>query len=285
MIIETYEYAVRMREQIVNSVDSERQGELLRAARGMWVEYKPKDVQADPAGIDSSWNVSSHHGFYTYAVDAVSVLANGSYAAEPKYEVGVDSMLVVEEGEMISNPSLWLESRGMRYEHDLSVESSSRHVLIDGSVLARFYDSRTRKMTTFLNYASDLMGMENITFVAKTSTSNSILHGLVGDMYYFTKATSSSGFSAPVHDRNGITVAYVRLSDHTPVLRVEAPGTVNESEMMGIMDILSARAYDGYPYVLRVAHERCKISNSDMGIIEGALGLSAEASSREVLGE
>lgn len=285
MIIETYEYAVKMREQIVNSVDSERQGELIRAAGEMWREYRPREVQANPAGIDSSWNVSSHHGFYAYAVDAVSVLADGTYAAEPKYEVGIDSMLVAEGREIISNPSLWLESRGMRYEHDLSVESSGKHVLIDGSVLARFYDMRTRKMTTFLDYASDLMSMENITFVAKTSTSNSILNGVVGDMHYFTRATSTSGFSTPIHDRNGITVTYVRLSDHTPVLRVEVPGTANESEIKGIMDMLSTRAYGGYPYVLRVAHERCKISNSDMEIIEGALGLSGEASSREVLGE
>jgi hypothetical protein len=285
VIIETYEYAVKNREQIVNSVDSERQGELIRAAREMWNEYKPKEIQADLVGIDSSWNVSSHHGFYVYAVDAVSVLADGSYAAVPKFVVGIDSMLVDEGREIISNPSLWLESKGMGYEYDLSVESSGKHVLIDGSVLARFYDMKARKMTTFLDYASDLMSMENISFVAKTSTGNSILHGIVGDMYYFTRATSSSGFSSPVHDRNGITVTYVRLSDHTPVLRVEVPGAANNEDIMRVMDMLSKRAYDGYPYVLRVAHERCKISNSDMEIIEGALGLSGEASSREVLGE
>jgi hypothetical protein len=285
LIIETYEYAVRMKDSIVSAIDAERQEGLMRRAREMWVSYTPKEVKAQLAGIDSSWNVMAYHGFYLYAVDAVSVLADGTYAAPPKYEVGLDSMFVTEGRDLVSNPSLLLESRGMRYEHDLSLESSRFHVLIDGSVLARFYDSRTRKMSTFLEYASDLMRMSNMTFVAKSSTSTAILHGAVGDMYYFTKADASPGFSAPVHDQNGINVTYIRLADHTPVLRVEMPYQADENSVKGIMDMISSGAYGGYPYVLRVAHERCKISNSDMGIIEGALGLTGEPGSREALGE
>ena len=283
LIIETYEYAVKNRDNILSSVDAVRQKELMKLANEMWINYVPKKVNANIAGIDSSWNAIGYHGFYLYAVDAVSVLADGSYAAPPKFEVGIGSMFISDE--FIYNPSLWLESKGMKYEHDLSIESSGFTVLIDGSVLARFYDSRTRKISTFLEYASDLMKMSNIIFVAKSSTSNAALHGAVGDLYYFSKAGNSAGFSKPFKDQKGVLVTYVRLADYTPVLRLEVTHDLNEREIMDIMDIVGSVSYDGYPYVLRLAHERCKISNSDMALIEGALGLSAEQSSREVLGE
>ncbi|MEM0097377.1 MAG: DNA double-strand break repair nuclease NurA [Conexivisphaerales archaeon] len=284
MIIETLEYAVRNKDSIVNAVNAEMQEGLMKRAGEMWISYTPREVSSKLAGIDSSWNSISYHGFYLYAVDAISVLPDGSYSTDPKFEVGIDNMAITEGKEAVHNPHLWLESKGMKYEHDLTVESSSFHVLIDGSVLARFYDSMSKKVSAFIDYASDLMKMSNVTFIAKFSTSNAIFNGAVGDMYYFTKVNFSAGFSMPVFDK-GITVTYVRLTDYTPVLRVEIPYRADERDVRGIMDIIGSGTYGGYPYVLRIAHERCKISNSDMEIIEGALGLTAEKGSREVLGE
>jgi NurA-like 5'-3' nuclease len=48
---------------------------------------------------------------------------------------------------------------------------------------------------------------------------------------------------------------------------------------------MSAKSYSGYPYVLRLAHERCKVANEDMSRLANVLGLEIETGGREVLGE
>jgi len=49
--------------------------------------------------------------------------------------------------------------------------------------------------------------------------------------------------------------------------------------------MLALESISGYPYVLRLAHERCKISDDDMSRIEDMIGLSIEEGDREVLDE
>jgi DNA double-strand break repair nuclease NurA len=287
MLIEAYKYAMSQREEILRRVDANKLSETLQRAKDLWVAYQPHSTEATISGIDSSWNLTPYQGFYLYAVDAVSISEDESFPVPPRFEVDIGT-LEVEEGEEIAyNPRLRLQSTGMEYEYDLATETLERkdYVLIDGSVLARFYDRRLKRPMKFFEYASMLMNKQNAIFVAKTSESNVMLGGAVGDMFYFSKAASAPGFSKPHYEPIGVSVFYARLAEFAPCLKIEVPGRIGETEANGTLDILNSKSFDGYPYVLRLAHERCKITNEDLKRLAELLGLNIEVGGREVLGE
>lgn len=287
MLIETYNQAAEHREEILRNVDTSKLGEALSRAKSMWVDYRPRPTDSEVSGIDSSWNLVPYQGFYLYAVDAVSISGDETFPVPPRFDVNIGTLEVEEGDEIVYNPRLRLQSIGMEYEYNLATESLDKEdfVLIDGSVLARFYDRRLRRPMKFFEYASMLMDKRNVVFVAKTSESNTVIGGAVGDLFYFGKATSASGFSKPHYEPIGVSVFYARLADFAPCLKVEVPGKIDEVETRHVLDVLNSRGFNGYPYVLRLAHERCRIANEDMLRLAEVLGLNIEMGGREVLGE
>ena len=287
MLIETYNKAATHREEILQNVDTSKLGESLSRAKSLWVDYKPQPTDSEISGIDSSWNLVPYQGFYLYAVDAVSISANESFPVPPRFDVNIGTLEVEEGDEIVYNPRLRLQSIGMEYEYNLATDSLGKEdfVLIDGSVLARFYDRRLKRPMKFFEYASMLMDKRNVVFVAKTSESNTVIGGAVGDLFYFGKATPVSGFSKPYYEPIGVRVFYARLADFAPCLKVEVPGKIDEVEARHVLDVLNSRGFNGYPYVLRLAHERCRIANEDMLRLAEVLGLNIEMGGREVLGE
>lgn len=287
MLIEALDYAVANRADLTNCIDVMQSKEPFERAERCWVNYTPAPKERKVAGIDSSWNFSPYQGFYLFGVEGVSILGTGAFVADPMFNVGLGVLQVEEENELIHDPRLELQSRGMEFECLLAKESvgKSEYVLIDGSVLARFHDRRKKKPVRFYEYAEDLMRKDNTIFVAKTSASNVLLDGPIGDIYYFNHVSSKAGYSEPYFDPIGVTVFYTRLADFTPCLRIEVPGKQDDQEVRGSVDVLSASSISGYPYELRIAHERCKVSNGDMHRLANILGLSIETGGREVLGE
>lgn len=287
MLIEAYNHAMSQREEILQHVDPSKLAESLHKAKGLWVDYQPHSTESNISGIDSSWNLIPYQGFFLYAVDAVSISEDESFPVSPRFDVNIGTLEVEEGDEIVYNPRLRLQSMGMEYEYDLATQSLGERdlVLIDGSVLARFYDRRLKKPMKFFEYASMLMNQKNVIFVAKTSESNITLRGAVGDMFYFSRATSTPGFSKPHYEPIGVSVFYARLAEFTPCLKVEVPGKIGETETKRVLDILNSKSFNGYPYVLRLAHERCRITNEDMIRLAEVLGLNIEVGGREVLGE
>ena len=98
-------------------------------------------------GIDSSWNFIPYQGFYVYAVDAVSMLGDGSYLVPPSFEVRLSTLGVTRGDEAVSSPSVALASIGMEYELDQikACIEKAELVTVDGSILARYYDRRQGK--------------------------------------------------------------------------------------------------------------------------------------------
>jgi len=287
MLIEAYNHAIARREAILQNVDPNKLTELLDKARGLWVDYQPRSTESDISGIDSSWNLIPYHGFYLYAVDAVSISEDESFPVSPFFDVNIGALGLEEGDEVVYNPRLMLQSIGMEYEYNLATKTLERKdfVLIDGSVLARFYDRRLKRPMKFFEYASMLMNKKNVIFVAKTSNSNVVMNGVVGDMFYFSKSASTPGYSKPYYDPIGVSVFYARLAEFAPCLKVEIPGRTDEKEANRILDVLATKSFNGYPYVLRLAHERCRIANEDMIRLADVLGLNIEAGGREVLGD
>ncbi|MEM3771707.1 MAG: DNA double-strand break repair nuclease NurA [Candidatus Micrarchaeia archaeon] len=287
MLMRTYEYAVENRDKIVKDIDLKASRELIEDAKKIWKNYTPTPKKKNLAGIDSSWNFIPYQGFYLFVVEAVSMLEDCSHTVEPLFEVGLSTLSIEENEEIVYDPRTRLQSLGMEFEYRLAVDSIGKvdYLLVDGSVLARFYDRRRKKPIKFYEYARKLMGEENLAFISKTSSSNTIFGGFLGDMFYFNHASLSTGYSEPYYDNIGVSIFYARLAEGTPCIRIEVPGKLNCSEVEKLLDIFKASSVSGYPYVLRLAHEQCKVSIEDLERLANTLGLNVEIGGREVLGE
>jgi hypothetical protein len=296
MLLETYTYAVERRDEIRQALDERAFSANISRAHDMWAPYHPKETADTVAGIDSSWNSMSYQGFFLYAVDCVSILDDNSFLVSPRYQVNIGllagEMNGGEEGAgegggmRVFNPSEQLGEIGAEYEYQLAVESAGKvgQVLIDGSIMARLFDSRIRKRPAARERSEALARMNGVAFVSKTSESNQLFGGITGDMFFFNRASSGAGYSEPYYDeRMGITFFYCRLADYVPCIKVEVPGRTDDVEPL--IDALGSRQFDGYPYVLRLAHERCKISAEDMMTLSDTVGLNVEVGGRDVLGE
>jgi NurA-like 5'-3' nuclease len=287
MLIETFNYAVINRDKILLEMDSDKHEATVRRAKEQWNEFEPIEKEENVVGIDSSWNYFPCQGFYVYAVNAVSMLFDGSHLVSPIFDVDI-SMLAIQVGsEMISSPAFVLESRGMDYEFDQAkmCMGKSSLILVDGSILARYYDKKRKRESHFYEAVRELMREPGLLYISKTSYSNVTLNGVLGDMYYYNKASGKSGYSEPHRDPSGVTISYLRLAECSPCIKLEMPGDVKAKEVQKLMGILKESSVDGYPYVLRLAHEKGRIDREDMEKLANLLGLCTEFRGRQVLGE
>jgi hypothetical protein len=290
MLVETFEYAVNNREEILSRIEFEEHESILRKARELWTDYDPSSEggSARLVGIDSSWNFVPYQGFYIYAVDAVSIQGDGTYLVPPLIDVNLSTLSVKSGEDYISSPQLALESIGMDYEFEQarSCMGKADYILVDGSVLARYYDrKRKEESSSFHETAKELMQQEGMLYISKKSFSNTALRGGLGDMFYFNRVSTRPGYSSPFTDRSGVAVSYLRLAEDAPCIKLEIPGSAGKEEIERLMDLLAGDSVEGYPYVLRLAHERGKISHEEMGKIARLLGLEVEFGGRQVLGE
>ncbi len=285
MITEVYMFINENRDMMLKKVKEDE--EIAKKVKEMWNESSIGSSRANLVGIDSSWNSTRHHGFFFYIVDAVAVDSFGNNVVSPKYIVDIDTPITFEDGVVAYNTQRYLQSIGMEFEHDLAVEASEKGytVLIDNSALALIYDRHDKKEKVFIEYASDLIRIRNVIFIAKTSETKNDLQGNVGDIYYYTKYTARAGISRVRYDQHGISVFYARLADWAPVIKVEVPGQLNESEALKVAEMLNSVSINGYPYPLFLAHKRCKVTEEDMKTAEALLGLGIEPSHREVIWE
>src|SRR2546427_5283529 len=140
MLIEAIDQALSDRGELIACLDSLSNKETFSKAESKWRDYTPNPKETSTAAIDSSWNFTPYQGFYLFAVEGVSTRFDGGFLTKPLFETGL-GLLKVEEGfELIHDPRLELQSRGMEYEYELAKASIGKadRVLVDGSVLARF---------------------------------------------------------------------------------------------------------------------------------------------------
>lgn len=139
-----------------------------------------------------------------------------------------------------------------------------------------------------------------IVAISKTSSSNSMFEMRFSDIMLFERFTSGEGYSLPYHFKakekikRGIalheqffkeldfTIFYLRLGENTNVLKIEVPRYVDESGIVSIAEKLKAVSVDGYPYLLKKAHEETVIRNKHMEKISQILGI-VDRTGREML--
>ena len=100
----------------------------------------------------------------------------------------------------------------------------------------------------------------NVIFIAKTSNTKKQfenLGSLAGDIFYYNHVTNSPGFSKIfVEKKYGsdkiISSTFVRLSDSTPIIKLEFLGDqYGDVEIKSMMNKLYKTSVGGYPYALK----------------------------------
>ncbi len=252
--------------------------QILQKARENWIEFTPEKEEVITAGIDSSFNNTKFQGIELWATTAVSIKSDGEVLVD-LHESGLGS------AEDMSSIASKMEIEACERTID-SVDM----VLMDGSL-------HSQLMTRQANLGSMIVRImkkrDNVVFIAKTSNTKKQfenLGSLAGDIFYYNHVTTKPGFSKIFVEKKYcadkiISSAFVRLSDSTPIIKLEILGDNHDNdEIKSIMNKLYKTSVGGYPYALKLAHNNCKISDKELAKMVSLLGLSNEIGSREVLG-
>ena len=279
MLHDVYLDAIKNRESKITGISESdsKNRKILERARESWVEYQPAASKSVLAGVDSSYNKQQFQGFHLYVIDAVCVTKEGNILAK---DFG-QNIGVLDQSQ--------LEARSMEMETDIAAKAANDAdlILIDGSLIARFVLGIGSTVKSAIDLTKE---HSNIVFISKTSDSREIFEGMgsrVGDIYYFNHIGKKAGYSRPHavtrYRKQIVTVVFARLSDFTPLIKLELPGRVLDDKVREILDQLAYGSVSGYPYVLKLAHSTALVSDDDIERLASIYGLKNEIGAREVL--
>ena len=278
MLNTVYLDALKKREETLSVLKGQRFEQILEEARRNWVEYTPQKQDAVIAGIDSSYNSTKFQGLELWVVTVVSIKSDGTIISE-KHRQGLGA----------PNPELATQASQMEIDACSASVDEADLVAIDGSLYSQFM---TRQASLATTLTSTIKKKYNVIFVSKTSVTRSQfskLGSLAGDIFYYNHAIKKSGFSKIFVDKELgpgkiISSVYARLRDSTPLIKIELFGSEHdESEIKSLLDKLCKNSVSGYPYTLKLAHNNCKITHTDLARLVSLYGLGNEVGSREVL--
>ena len=270
--------ALKKREETLSVLKGQRFEQIIQEARSNWIGYTPQRQDAVMAGIDSSYNSTKFQGLELWVVAAVSVTSDGTIISE-----------LHNQGLGTPNPELATQASKMEIDACMATVDKADLVALDGSLYSQFL---TRQASLSAMLTSTIKKRSNVVFVSKTSvTRNEFGHlgSLAGDIFYYNHAVKKPGFSKIFVDKDlgpgkVISSVYARLRDSTPLIKIELLGSDhNEAEVKSLLDRLYKNSVSGYPYALKLAHNNCKISYSDLARLVSLYGLGDEVGSREVL--
>lgn len=279
MLNTVYRDALMKREEARAIFKGAKFDSIIQAARDNWISYEPRKESAIVAGIDSSYNSTKFQGLELWVVSGVSVLSDGTIISEA-------------HNQGLGQPSPEIETQASKMEVEACAASVDRAdlVILDGSLYSQFL---TRQSLLGSSIVASIRKHDNVIFISKTSSARKQfekLGSLAGDIFYYNHALKSPGFSKIFEDRDlgpgkVVSYAYARLRDSTPLIKIELLGSnISEERMKSLLDRLTKNSVGGYPYALKLAHEKCKITNSDLSRLVSLYGLANEVGSREVLG-
>jgi NurA-like 5'-3' nuclease len=279
MLNTVYRDAIKIREEAKSIFKGEIFEQIIQVARNNWIEYEPQKRDACIVGIDSSYNSTKFQGLELWVVTAVAVKSDGTIISE-----------IHSQG--LGQPSPELETQASKMEVEACTASVDKADLVamDGSLYSQFL---TRQASLGNTITGTIKKKQNVVFISKTSSARKQFErfgSVAGDIFYYNHALRIPGFSKIFVDNElgpGKVVSYVyaRLRDSTPLIKIELLGSGHtEAEIKSLLDMLTKNSVSGYPYALKLAHEKCKITNSDLSRLVSLYGLGNEIGSREVLG-
>ncbi|MBQ2654626.1 MAG: DNA double-strand break repair nuclease NurA [Methanobrevibacter sp.] len=173
-----------------------------------------------------------------------------------------------------------------------------------------FEDKTNRErysLLTFLESIEHLIGLKQILnnkkkiiAISKTSTSNDIFHANIPDMAILDKFTRDEGYSEiiykkvtsqvkhdfPVSDTffkdQWFTIFFARLEKNKNIIKIELPYHAREEQIKEILAILKANSTEGYPFLLKRAHNDVVIKHNDINSLSNIIEF-IDKSGREML--
>lgn len=149
--------------------------------------------------------------------------------------------------------------------------------------------SKERALISYLENLERLIAMkmlltsrEKIIAVSKTSTSNDIFHANVPDMAIFDKMTRNEGYSKPYRKKVNsevkrdfplfnnhfrsmwFTIVFARLEKNRNIIKIELPYHATDDEVKDILRIIKSNSTEGYPFLLKRAHNDVVIRHKDI---------------------
>ncbi len=82
-----------------------------------------------------------------------------------------------------------------------------------------------------------------------------------------------------------VTITYVSFNPSTQPYQISIPGKVGIDELVELVSEIYPYSHTGYPDPLKVAHNMCRLSNTEFRTVLYKLGLSSIPTGRELLGE
>lgn len=136
--------------------------------------------------------------------------------------------------------------------------------------------------------------------ISKTSTNRDLFNSNIPDISIFDKYTRKSGMSKIIYKKVSdevpfnflveneffknqvFTIFYLRLEDYKNVIKVELPYKASKKEVLTIISKIKKYSSEGYPYLLKKAHNDVLISYKDMDTLTSIVNIR-EKIGREML--
>lgn len=140
---------------------------------------------------------------------------------------------------------------------------------------------------------------EKIVCISKTSTTKSLFNEFIPDSAVIEYICNESGFTHPrlqesnniIREINGnkvtidypvrnrelsdnvFTTSFVKLEDKSNVLKIELPRRIDEETLVKVLSDLESISVEGYPHILKKAHDEVKIESKFMNRIQRNIGI------------
>jgi NurA-like 5'-3' nuclease len=199
-----------------------------------------------------------------------------------------------------------------RIQEELKNELEDSKVGIVSSKFSRKIENEFEKKTEAMIYLESLENLmiigdlltneRSVVGISKTSTSREYFKkSEIPDMAVFDRYSRKEGYSVPQHIKIStddkkrdfpikndffrsltFTIFYARLEDHKNILKFELPYEASEEEIIDILRIIKSNSVEGYPLLLKKAHNDVVIRKVDLERLSNIIGFM-EKSGREML--
>ncbi|HEU5120369.1 MAG TPA: DNA double-strand break repair nuclease NurA [Candidatus Nitrosocosmicus sp.] len=288
MLPDLYLDAIKNKETKISSIHGEGYESLLCIASNKWIDYRPIGSTAFTVGVDSSWNKKSFQGIDFFVSDCIAINSYNDFSkSKAKWDFGIGNIA----GDTLSSWAMQMEIDVTK----LILDQKPNVICIDGSVVSNLVNSKNNSYIQNVKSLFEHVAETRIVFISKNSTSTNQFKkygSKAADIYYFNKLGFNPGFSqASINTHISTTLEvveiYARLSSYVPLIKIEIinDSKISESEIKGLLNKLYFHSIKGYPYCLKLAHQTCKVTNSDLSRLANLYGFKNEFGSRDSLNE
>ncbi len=244
----------------------------------IWIEKEIKEIKSNNIlAIDGSFNFLKFRAFTLYAILISCVFL--------KEKIEVKNYSYVDVVPNFFGFDEFVKIKMIKSELENALENLDKFnlILLDGSLIG-FYSLKPSfeieeilKLFKEKNEIIEKFKDKNVISIVKTSTQKGLSN--IPDVILFEKV--KEGYSVLFEEKiNNLKFYYFYFKfSNSQVFKIETLKKFDVEELLGIIKNISI---DGYPYLLKVAHQNALIKNSDMEQIAKILEIY-EKSGREIL--